>query len=156
MFRMFFLKNSIVAYRYDTNADAGGLLRFRYEGVYHFLASVHSDTRRETQFLKVYANHTMLTPPQRAAHLVMFKISIHLCRLRSEKLNLTPPAENSTLASMIQSQLPSFQNPNSQNHRFQAWRYPHSSPNSYLGVYYDKWWLSYPSVKLHQMTMHLD
>ena len=46
------------------------------------------DTRRgETQFLKVYANHTRLTPPQRASHLVMFKISIHLCRSRSEKLN---------------------------------------------------------------------
>ena len=41
----------------------------------------------KTQFLKAYANHTMLTPPQRAAHLVMFKISIHLCRLRSENLN---------------------------------------------------------------------
>ena len=39
---------------------------------------------RETQFLKAYANHNMLTPPQRAAHLVMFKISLHLCRSRSE------------------------------------------------------------------------
>ena len=29
----------------------------------------------------------MLTPPKRAAHLVMFKISIHFCRSRSEKLN---------------------------------------------------------------------
>ena len=36
---------------------------------------------KETQFLKVYANHTMMTPPQRAAHLVMFKISIHLFRM---------------------------------------------------------------------------
>ena len=40
--------------------------------------------------LKAYANHTNLTPPQRAAHHVMFKISIHLCRSRCEKLNLTP------------------------------------------------------------------
>ena len=42
----------------------------------NFLNSVHCDTRRETQFLKVYANHTMLTPPQHAVHLVMFKISV--------------------------------------------------------------------------------
>ena len=40
--------------------------------------------RREIQFLKVFDNHTMLTPPQCAVHLVMFKISIHLCWLRSE------------------------------------------------------------------------
>ena len=45
------------------------------------------DSRRETQYLKAYANHTMLTPPQRAVHLVMFKISIHLCQSRSEKFN---------------------------------------------------------------------
>ena len=48
------------------------------------MASVHGDMRRETQFLKAYVNHTMLTPPQHAAHLVMFKISIHLCWLRLE------------------------------------------------------------------------
>ena len=44
----------------------------------------------DTKFLKAYANHTMLTPPQRAAHFVMLKISIHLCRSRPEKLNRTP------------------------------------------------------------------
>ena len=33
---------------------------------------VHGNTRRETQFLKVYANHTMLTPSQCTAHLAMF------------------------------------------------------------------------------------
>ena len=56
---------------------------------------VHGDTRRETQFLKVYANHTMLTPPQCVAHLVMFKISIHLCQLRSTCLNGRKPNFNS-------------------------------------------------------------
>ena len=44
---------------------------------------------REARFLKAYANHTMLTPPQCTAHLVMFKISIHLSRSRSGRLNLT-------------------------------------------------------------------
>ena len=41
-------------------------------------------TRRERHFLKAYANHIILTPPQHAAHLVMIKISIHLCWSRSE------------------------------------------------------------------------
>ena len=43
------------------NAYTGRLCRFRYERFYLFLDSVHGDTRRETQFLKVYAKHTMLT-----------------------------------------------------------------------------------------------
>ena len=47
----------------DTYTKTGGLFRFGYERVYQFLASVHGNTRKETQFLKAYANHTMLTPP---------------------------------------------------------------------------------------------
>ena len=73
------------------NRNTGGLCCFKYEWVYLLLASVHDDTRRETQFLKAYANHTMLTPPQRAVHLVMFKISINLCWSRSEKTQ--PPTQ---------------------------------------------------------------
>ena len=61
----------------------------------------HEERERHTQFLN--ANHTMLTLPQRAAHLVMFKIPIHLCRMRSEKLNRTPQR--------LKNQLLSFQNP---------------------------------------------
>ena len=30
------------------------------------------DTRRETQFLKVFCNHTMLITPQHSAHFVVF------------------------------------------------------------------------------------
>ena len=56
--------------------NKGGLCRFRYERFINFLTSIHGDTWRETQFLKVYANHTMLTPPQRVVHLVVFKISV--------------------------------------------------------------------------------
>ena len=72
---------------YNTYTYAGGLFRCWYERVYQFLASVQDDTRRETQFLKVYANHAMLTSAQRAVHCVMFKISVHFCRSRPEKLN---------------------------------------------------------------------
>ena len=74
----------------NTDIYAGGLCCFRYERVYKFMTSVHGDTKREPQFLKVNANHATLTPSQRVVHLVMFKISIHLCRLRSEKLNCMP------------------------------------------------------------------
>ena len=51
------------------------------------------DTRKETQFLKVYANYTMLTPLPRAAHFVVFKISVNgdpknsTTRLNVRKLN---------------------------------------------------------------------
>ena len=99
------------------------------------------DTRRETQFWKVFANHTMLTiyadHHQRAAHLVMFKISIHLRWSRPEKLYTqlyVSIAETQLSASMVQSQLTLFQNPQI---LFRAWRHPYSSPISCLGVYYD-------------------
>ena len=100
---------------------------------------------------------TMLTPPQHAAHLVISKVSVG----RDPKNPTTSfNSQNPTLASVVQSQLTFFsKSSNSQDHLFWAWSHPHSSPISCLGVYYDKWWLSYPlqaSVKLHLMTMHLD
>ena len=75
---------------YNTYTNTGRLFRFGYERFINSWTPVHGDTRRETQFLKAYANHTMLISPQQAAHLVMFKISIYLCQLRSEKLNRRP------------------------------------------------------------------
>ena len=54
---------------------------------------------RETQFLKVFANHTMVIPSQRTVHLVMSKISVG----RDPKSSTTPfNGQNPTL---------SFQNP---------------------------------------------
>ena len=156
---------------------------FGYKRVYKFLASVFGDTRRETEFLKAYANHTMLTLPACAAHLVVFKISIHFCRSRppkiwsdlskSEKLNRY--LQRSTLTTVFSKSL------NSQDHLLYSGR-SHlsvvwmvlirplisncSSPFSLsiglniicLGVYYDRWWLSYPflaGVRLHYLIMHL-
>ena len=46
----------------NTYTNSGELCLFGYERVNQFLASVLGDTRRETQFLKAYAIHTMLTP----------------------------------------------------------------------------------------------
>ena len=36
--------------------------------VYSFQTSVLGDTRRETQFLRAYTNHNMLTPPSPHTH----------------------------------------------------------------------------------------
>ena len=75
--------------------------------------------RHNSQFF-FFAKHTMLIPPQRAAHLKMFKITINLYRSRSEKLNLMPQwsktqlcldAESQLHLSTVKIQLMSFQNP---------------------------------------------
>ena len=58
----------IVLYSRNTNTRATPL--FRYEPFINFWLRFF-DTRRETQFLKVFRNHNMLTTPQRSAHLVV-------------------------------------------------------------------------------------
>ena len=99
------------------------------------------DTKRETQIIKAYANHTMMTPPLRAAHLV-FKISIHLCWSRSEKLNCYLQRSTST---------------NSEPYLLCMTLYT-LQPHFCLGVYYDRR-LSYPfcvGVRLHHLTTHIN
>ena len=93
--------------------NTGGLCCFRYERFINILTSVHDDTRRVAQFLKAYANHTMLTPPQRAVHLVMFKISDgrDLQNFNYMPQLFAPMAETQLSACMVQSQLTLFQNP---------------------------------------------
>ena len=85
---------------------------------------------------------TMLTPPQRTAQLVMFKISV----VRGSKNPTTFfNGQNSTLNSRIPNSrlnapisTNSFsKSSNSQDHLFRARRHPHSGPNSCPGVYYD-------------------
>ena len=109
------------------------------------MTSVHGDTRRETPFLEVFTNHTMLTPPQRAVHLVMSKISVgrdpkknkKQLHLSTVKFQLSPQWSNLNWLFSKSS--------NSQGHLFRAWRHLHSSPISCLkGFSQDKWWLSYP------------
>ena len=97
----------------------------------------HGDMRRQTQFLKVYASHTMLTPPLLRAHFVMFKVSIHVCRSRCARHNGRKP--NSHLQ-RTNSNYVFLKSSNSQDHLFWACPHPHSSPISCLGVYYDKWY----------------
>ena len=146
---------------HNTYTDAGWkYCRFRYERFHQFLASVHGDMRKETQFLKDFANHTMLTPSQ----LVMSKISVGrdpknpTTSFNGQNPTLNGRIPNSRLNGIISTDVFS-KSSNSQDHLFRARRHPHSSPIFCLGVYYDKWLLSYPlraSVKLHPMTMHLD
>ena len=75
------------------------------------------DMRRETQFWKVYADHTMLTPLcWRAAHLGMFKISVGRDKKNSTtsstaQVLLSPQWQKLNSTSMVQSQLTLFQNP---------------------------------------------
>ena len=127
------------------------------------------DTRRETQFLKVFANHTMLTPPQLVAHLVMFKISIHLCRSTHEKRNSR--CNGGKFNSMLQWQKLSSLPPSS-NLNWLFFKIAKLSGPSLPGITSStlqphflsrgllwQWWWSYPlraSVKLHPMTIQLN
>ena len=65
------------------------------------------DMRRETQFIKAYSNYIMLTSiPQRAAHFVVFKFSIHLCRSKPPKSDLIwSDPKNSTAPFNIRPQI---------------------------------------------------
>ena len=71
----------------NTYSKTGGLFRFGYEQVNLFLASVLGHTRGETDFLKAYANHTMLTPLH-AWHILWF--------LRSQFITAGRDPKNST------------------------------------------------------------
>ena len=163
--------------------NTGGLCSFRYERVYWLLASVHGDTKeRDIILTKLpHPNSRRIVWCLRSLSVEIRKTQLHLSTV---KIQLST-AEYPTLASMVQSQLMSFQNPQihgpisisqlhsqtstSQHHGrtptsqlhgwtstksfsksskfsahlLRAWHHPHSSRISCLGVYYDRWWLSY-------------
>ena len=91
---------------------------------------------------------TMLTL-QRAMHLVMSKISVGrnpknaTTSFNGQNPTLNGRIPDSCLNGPISTDVFS-KSLNSQDHLFRAWCHPHSSSISCLGVYYDKWWLSYP------------
>ena len=99
------------------------------------------DTRRETQFLKVFCNHTMLTsPPTFGTSCGVYDLNSSLpVEIRKTQL-FDSMAESPTLASMADTQpstymvqcqfsIDSFsKSSNSLDHFFQAWRHSHSSP----------------------------
>ena len=103
----------------------GGLCCSCTNAFINILTSVFRHEVRDTILIMLII---LSDPHQPAAHLTMFKISVG----RDPK--------KPTTSSMVKIQLStdSFSNSsNSQDHLFQAWRYPHSSPISCLGVYYD-------------------
>ena len=120
---------------------------FGNERVYFFLSSVFGDTRRDTQFIEAYDDHTMLTPTLRTVHLVVSKISIHLCRSKPQLIGSHQIRKPPPHASTVVPQLPSFQNPkilgHDVSHQFSS-LHGTSSPISCMGVYKDKWLFSYP------------
>ena len=122
-------------------------------------------TRRERhKSLKPMPTITMLTPTPRCGHFVVLKISAGRDPnwselIRSEKLNYVLQQSNLNY--------PSFQNPqilrtisagHNVIHPLNSLQQP-SSPISCLGVYNNKWWLSYPfcvDLRLHIWLWHLN
>ena len=102
----------------------------------------------------------MLIPPQRAAHLVIFKISIRLCRSRSKKLNRMPLWFNlQLLLQRSRTQLTSFQNPQT------LWTISSGHDVIHTPALLPVWGVIIANgdchilsaqAQLHQMTMHLD
>ena len=107
-----------------------------------------------TQFLKAYANHTMLTPPPtcctscgvRSQFIsASWNLKIWSNLIRSKKTQLLP----STVFSKSSFSGPSLLGMTSST----------LQPHFFLGVYYDKWWLLYlfcTGIRLHHLTMHVD
>ena len=144
------MTNKYVLYSHYDNTDtnAGGRCCFRYERFINFLTSVLRHEERETRLILGWPH------PQRAAYLVMSKIS------RPENLTAAATVGNTTLCLNGRNSTDSFsKSSNSQDHLFRAEVIHTLAAFPVWGVYYDKWWLSYPlctSVKLHPMTMHLN
>ena len=124
--------------------------RFWYERAYFFLPPALSDTRRETQIIRVYTDPK--PSPPRAVHLQVSKISTHFCRARAKlicfdtigKTQLPPLTVVPELVVFFKilkfsGSLPGV---TSSTHIINS--NGASIPISCQGVYYDRWWLSYP------------
>ena len=136
-----FTTREIVVYRDKINHN-GNTLRVQMnteiqaDSVVSDTTSVHGDTRRETQFLKVFAKHTMLTPPQHAAHLVMSMISVG----RDPKNQTTFfNGQNSTLALMVRFRLILFKILKFSGPSLPAMTSSTLQLHFLSGFYYDKW-----------------
>ena len=135
-----------------------------YEWVYFFLPSVLWDTRRETQIVKYFADHSILTPT--TTHSIFCDVN---------DLNSFMPVESQTdlIWSDPKNSNVHFNGRTSTNrlfkififsgqslsgddiiHTLYSFQRP-SNPIFILWVYYDRWWLSYPfnvGVREHHMT----
>ena len=83
-------------------ANKGGLFCFRYEGFINFwLRFFDTKRERDTQFLKVFRNHTILTPTPNVWH-------ISWC-LRSQFISAGRDPKNSTL--WLNGRIPNYSTP---------------------------------------------
>ena len=114
------------------------------------LPSVLGDTRRETQFIRAYVNHTMLTPQPNSARRILWCPRSQLVSagrdrnwsdlIRSEKLNHYLQRSNHNWSLFQNSQIIRIITSSYDVNHHSV----HSSPISCEGVYYDRWGLSYP------------
>ena len=155
-------------YKTQTNTNAGGLCRLRYERFINFLTLAHSDRRRETQFLKAYANHTSWLHLHarrilwclRSLSVEIRKSQLHLSTVKIQ-LSATM-AETQLSISMVQSQLLNWLF--FKILKFSGTSLPGKTSSTFQlhflsGGLLWQWWLSYllrARVKLHPMTMHLN
>ena len=86
------------------------------------------DTRRETQFLKVFRNHTMLTQPPTFGTSRGFLDLNSFLPVEIRKTQLFDSMANTPTLNWLFSK-----SSNSQDHLFRTWRHPHSSNIPYLG-----------------------
>ena len=112
---------------------------------------------RDTQIIKAYANHSLLTQHPTCSPSWSLPVETQTDLLfRSEK--------NQPRASTVETQVSPFQNPqNSQDHLFRAWRHPPTqfTPTAVQPHFQSEsllcgWWLLYPfrsGVRLHHLTM---
>ena len=75
--------------------------------------------RREKEFLRTYANHTMLIPPPTTQHLMMFKISASGDPICSDQIPKIQPRASTVNLSYCLFKILKFS-----GHLFQAWCHP--------------------------------
>ena len=110
----------------NNNNNISRLFRFWYERVYFFLPSVLGDTRKETQFIKAYAHHTMLAPPtpmHSASCSVEDLNSFLLIETQTDLISTDPKNSTATLNGRTSTELFS-KSSNSLDHLFRVWRQP--------------------------------
>ena len=125
----------------------------KYERLYFFLLSILGDTRIETQFLRANANHTMLTTPTHGTSCGVSDLKSSLPVETQTDLLWSDPKNPAVFSktSNSQDQL-SFQKPQILRTSYSGYEFNHplkspQQPSSFifcLGVYYDRWCLSYP------------
>ena len=122
----------------QTQVKTGRLCHFRYEQFINPWRHEERDTILKS-FCKLY--YADPAPMHSASCDVLDFNSSLLVKIRKTGLHLST-VKIQLYASTVQSQLTSFQNP--QILRTISSRHDIIHPISWLGVYYDKWWLSYP------------